>query len=184
MTKNLKGILKTCTSPALSCPLGQDSICQQNGSSALTMVTSHASQPMMVQGTHLTLSQSMPLLSHQMTHQPDCSPAGSMGCLQGLTPSFSKWSNALAGWMTGALQLTSSTTKSMMKSTRKSMQKFTGSSWTPLLLSKIVPYVNSALKHQGALKVLLTLKGWVPSPPVPSGAHTSPMMKTMTNTPT
>jgi hypothetical protein len=82
--------------------------------------------------------------------------------------------------MIGALLQTSSTTESTMKSIRKFMQKSTGSSWMPPLLSKIVPYVNNALKCQGALKVSLTSKGWVPSPPMPSGAHALLMMKMMT----
>jgi hypothetical protein len=63
--------------------------------------------------------------------------------------------------------------------TRKSMQRSTGSSWMPLLLSKIMPCVSKGLRHRGVLKVLLTSKGWVPSPPVPSGAHASQMTKMM-----
>jgi hypothetical protein len=51
----------------------------------------------------------------------------------------------------------------------------------PPLLSKIMPYVNNASKCQGALKVSPTSKGWVPSLPMPSGAHTSPMMKMTMN---
>jgi hypothetical protein len=81
--------------------------------------------------------------------------------------------------MTGVLQLTSSTTTSMTKNTRKSIQKSTSSSWISLLLSKVMPYVNSSLKGLGALKVLLTSRGWVPSPPMPSGAHASLMMRKM-----
>jgi Neuraminidase (sialidase) len=79
--------------------------------------------------------------------------------------------------MTGVSQPISSTTENMMKSTRKSVQKSTGSSWTSPPLSKIVPYVNNGSKHVGALKVSLTSRGWVPSPPVPSGAQASLMMK-------
>jgi hypothetical protein len=87
--------------------------------------------------------------------------------------------------MTGALQQTSSTIVNTMKNIRKLTQKSTDSSWMPLLLSKIVPYVNNISKHQGALKVLLTSKGWVPSLPVPSGTHTSLMIRmiTMNNLP-
>jgi hypothetical protein len=66
----------------------------------------------------------------------------------------------------------------MMNSTL-SMQKSKGSSWMLPLLSKIVPCVNSDSRHQGALKVSLTSKGWVPSPPMPSGAHVLQMMKMM-----
>jgi hypothetical protein len=49
----------------------------------------------------------------------------------------------------------------------------------PVLLSKIVPYVSKDSKHQGVLKVSLTLKGWVPSPPIPSGAYISLTTKMM-----
>jgi hypothetical protein len=42
----------------------------------------------------------------------------------------------------------------------------------------IVPYVNNVLKHHSVLKVSLTLKGWVPSPPMPSGALILPTMMT------
>jgi hypothetical protein len=73
--------------------------------------------------------------------------------------------------MTGESQLTSSAIKSMMMSTTKSTQKSTNSSWMPPPLSKIVPYASNGLRHLGAQKVSLTLKGWVPSPPMPSGAH-------------
>jgi hypothetical protein len=83
--------------------------------------------------------------------------------------------------MTGELLLTSSTTMNMMKNTRKSTQKSIDSSWTPLLLSKIMPCASSDSRHQGVLKVLLTSKGWVPSPPMPSGAHASPMTRKITN---
>jgi hypothetical protein len=69
----------------------------------------------------------------------------------------------------------------MMKNIRKSMQKSTGSSWMPPLLSKIMPCANKGLKCQGMLKVLLTLKGWVPSLPMPSGAYISQMIKTRKN---
>jgi hypothetical protein len=67
----------------------------------------------------------------------------------------------------------------MMMNTTKSTQKSTNSSWMPLPLSKIMPYVNSDSKHPGGLKVLLTSKGWVPSLPVPSGAHALLMTKMM-----
>jgi hypothetical protein len=69
----------------------------------------------------------------------------------------------------------------MMKNIRKSMQKSTGSSWMPPLLSKIMPCASSSSKGQGVLKVLLTSRGWVPSLPMPSGAHISQMMKMMKN---
>jgi hypothetical protein len=180
MTKNLKGILKTCVSPTLNCPLEQDSTFLPNGSSNLTVATSLASQPTTDCKMLPISSPSTPPLSHQMTHQLDQSPSGSAGCLQGLMLSSSSWLNALDKWTIGALLQTSSTTANTMKNIRKSMQKSTGSSWMSLLLSKIVPYVNNALKHQGALKVLLTLKGWAPSLPVPSGAHTSPRTKITT----
>jgi hypothetical protein len=49
----------------------------------------------------------------------------------------------------------------------------------PLLLSKIVPCVSKGLRLPGVLKVSLTLKGWVPSLPMPSGAHASWMTKKM-----
>jgi hypothetical protein len=52
-----------------------------------------------------------------------------------------------------------------------SIQKSTSSSWTLPLLTKVMPYVNNVSKHWGVLKVSLTLKGWVPSPPVLSGPH-------------
>jgi hypothetical protein len=157
----------------------QGSTSQLNGSNNLTQVTSPASQPTMAHETHPTLFPSMLPLSCQMTHQPDQYPTGSVECSQALMPSAINWLNLLTKWMIGALPLTSSGTKSTMKNIRKSMQKSTGSSWTPLLLSKIMPYVNNTSKHPGVLKVLLTSKGWAPSPPMPSGAHTSPMMKMM-----
>jgi hypothetical protein len=182
-TRDLKGILKTPTSPTSSCPLRQDSIYPQNGLSNSTMATSPVSWPMMAHVTHPILSQSMHPLSHQMTHQLDWFPAGSMGCLKALMPSFSKWLSALAEWTTGALPQTSSATENTTRNIRKSIQKSIDSSWMPPLLSKIVPYVNNVLKCWGALKVLLTSKGWVPSLPMPSGAHTSLMMKMTTNDP-
>jgi hypothetical protein len=52
----------------------------------------------------------------------------------------------------------------------------------PALLSKIVSYVNSDLKHRGVLKVSLTLRGWVPSSPVPSGVYISLMTRMMKST--
>jgi hypothetical protein len=61
----------------------------------------------------------------------------------------------------------------------KPTQKSISSSWMPPPLSKIVPYVNSDSKHPGVLKVLFTSKGWVPSLPMPSGAHVSRMKKKM-----
>jgi hypothetical protein len=70
----------------------------------------------------------------------------------------------------------------MTKNSILSMQKSKGSSWIPALLSKIMPYMNSDLNCQGVLKVLLTSKGWVPSPPVPSGAYISLMTKMMKST--
>jgi hypothetical protein len=94
-------------------------------------------------------------------------------------PSFSRWLSVLGEWTTGALQLTSSISESTMKNIRKSMQKSIGSSWISPPLSKIIPYASNSLRHAGALKVLLTLRGWVPSPPMPSGAHASLKMKTM-----
>jgi hypothetical protein len=46
-------------------------------------------------------------------------------------------------------------------------------------------YVNKGSKHLGVLKVSLTSKGWVPSPPMPSGAHSSwAMRRMMTRGPT
>jgi hypothetical protein len=85
----------------------------------------------------------------------------------------------LTKWTIGELQQTSFNTKNMTKNIRKSMQKPTGSSWMPPLLSKIVPYVSNASRRPGALKVSLTLKGWVPSLPIPSGAYALPMKKMM-----
>jgi hypothetical protein len=84
----------------------------------------------------------------------------------------------LAKWMTGELPQISSNTESTKMDIRKSMQESIGSSWTPLLLSKIMPYANNASRHPGVLKVSLTLKGWVLSPPIPSGAYALPTKKT------
>jgi hypothetical protein len=174
-------ILKTHVSPTLSCPLGQASTSQPSGSSDLTMETSPAFQPIMDQGMCLTSSLFTLPLSHQMTHQLDQSPAGSVGCLQALMPSFSRWLSVLSEWMIGELWLTSFTTVNMTKNTRKSTQKFIASSWMPPLLSKIMPYASNALKHPDVLKVSLTSRGWVPSLPMPSGAHASPMKRRTTN---
>jgi hypothetical protein len=177
--RNLKGILKTPGSPTSSCPSGQASISQPNGSNNLTMETSHASQPTTDQETPLTSFLFTCPLSHQMTHHLNPYLIGSEGCLQDLMPNFCKQLNAQGAWMTGESLPTSSATASTMKNTRKSMQKSVDSSWTPPLLSKIVPYASSDLRHQGVLKVSLTLKGWVPSPPMPSGAHGSPTTRMM-----
>jgi hypothetical protein len=100
-----------------------------------------------------------PLSYHQMIHQlnlfHDGSAESSLGCM----PNSYKWLNVHEKWMIGASLLTSSITASMMKNTRKFMQKFTGSSWMPLLLSKIVPCLSKGSRHPGALKVSLTSKG-------------------------
>jgi hypothetical protein len=178
MTKNLKGILKTCVSPTLKYQSVQGSTSQLNGSSNSTLAISSATQPMMAHVTHPTSSQSTLPLSRQMTHQPDQYPTGSAGCSWDPMPNSTNWLNTLTKWMTGELLPTSFDTKNTMKNTRKSTQKSISSSWTPPLLSKIVPYVNNASRHPGALKVSLTSKGWVPSPPVPSEAYILPIKKT------
>jgi hypothetical protein len=59
------------------------------------------------------------------------------------------------------------------------IQKSTNSNKMLQPLSMIMAYVNKDSKCQGAQKVLLTSKGWVPSLPVPSGALTLLMMKKM-----
>jgi hypothetical protein len=146
MTKSQRAILKIHAFLASNCPLGQGSIYPQSGSNASTQATSHASQPITVHTTHPISYQFTHPHSHQMTHQLDQYPGGSVEYSQGHMPNSSKWSNAPAGWMTGALQQTS-TIESMTKNTRKSTQKSIGSSWMPLLLSKIIPYVNNASKH-------------------------------------
>jgi hypothetical protein len=175
----VKGILKTPGSQTSSCPLGQASTSQPNGSSDSTVATSHASPPMMGQKTPLTSSLFMCPLSHQTTHHPDPYLIGSKGCLQDLMPTFCNWLNVQGAWKTGALWPTSSNTENMMMNTTLSMQKYTNSSWISLLLGKIVPCVNNDSRHCGAQKVSLTLKGWVPMPPMPSGAHASPVMRRM-----
>jgi hypothetical protein len=68
------------------------------------------------------------------------------------------------------------TTKKLLQQIQKSIS----SSKTLQPLSMIVAYVNNRLKHRGVLKVLLTLKGWVPSPPMLSGPLVSWTMKKMT----
>jgi hypothetical protein len=184
-TKSLKDISKTCsscTSRSLSVP---DSTCQSNGSNASIQVTSPAIQLMTA---HETLHTSYPSTHPhypQMICQLDlfCNGLGvsSLAC----TPSSYKWLKVHGKWTIGELLPTSSTTENTMKSTRKSTQKSTSSSWTPLLLSKIMPCVSKGLRLPGVLKVSLTSKGWVLSPPMPSGAHTSWMMKkTMRRGPT
>jgi hypothetical protein len=71
MTKNQRVILKIHTFLTSNYPLGQDSICPQNGSSTSTQATSHASQPIMAHVTHLISSQSTCPCSHQMICQLD-----------------------------------------------------------------------------------------------------------------
>jgi hypothetical protein len=145
-------------------------------------VTSPAIWLMMAQETLCTSCPSMHPCYHQMICQLDLFCDGSAGSSPGHMPNSFKWLNVHTKWMTGVSLLTSSTIESMTKNIRKSMQKSTGSSWMPPLLSKIMPCVNSGLEHQGVLKVLLTLKGWVPSPPMPSGAHISWTTKKMKST--
>jgi hypothetical protein len=177
MTKNPKDTSRTCNSHTLKSQSEQDSIYQSNGSNALTLVTSPAIQLMMA---HKTLCTSYPSTHphyHQMICQLDQFHNGSTASSLDRTPNSYKWLKVQGRWTIGESRPISSDTENMMKSTRKSTQKSTSSSWTPPLLSKIVPCASKGLRLPGALKVLLTLKGWVPSPPVPSGAHTSQTMK-------
>jgi hypothetical protein len=81
---------------------------------------------------------------------------------------------------TGELPLSSIILEPTMKKLLLKMQKYTNSSKMSQQLSMIVPYVSNGLRCQGVLKVSLTSKGWVPSPPMPSGALTLPRMKKMT----
>jgi hypothetical protein len=141
------------------------------------MALSPAIQPMMAHETLCTLYPSTHPHYHQMICQLDLFCNGSTEFSLGCMPNSSTWLSVHTKWTIGASWPTSSTTENMMKNIRKSMQKSTGSSWMPLLLSKIMPCASRGSKHQGALKVLLTLKGWVSSPPVPSGAHVSQMTK-------
>jgi hypothetical protein len=179
MSKPLKGILKTCNSQTSSGQLEQASTSQPNGSSDLTVATLHASPPMTGQKIPLTLFLFTPPLSHQMTHHLDPYLIGSKGCLWDLMPTFCNWLNVQGAWRTGALQLTCSDTMNMTMNTTSSTQKYTSSSWTSPPLSKIVPCMSNGSKHHSAQKVSLTLKGWVPMPPVPSGAHASLTMRRM-----
>jgi hypothetical protein len=116
-----------------------------------------------------------------MICQLDLFCGGSIESSLGHMPSSFTWLSVLAKWTTGELQQPSSNIVSTIKNTRKSMQKSTGSSWMPLLLSKIIPCVSKGLRCRGPLKVSLTLKGWVSSLPMPSGAHVSQMTKMMKN---
>jgi hypothetical protein len=177
MIKSQKDMLRTHGSLISRSPLEWGSTCQSNGLKGLTMAISPATWLMMACETLHTLYPSMHPCYHQMICQLDLFCGGSVASSLDHMPSSYKWLRVHGKWMIGESQLTSSDTVSTMKNTRKSTQKFTNSSWMPLLLSKIVPYVSNGLKHLGVLKVLLTSKGWVPSPPVPSGAHASRVMK-------
>jgi hypothetical protein len=119
----------------------------------------------------------MPPLSCQTTHHLDPYLVGSEGCLQDLMPTFCNWLNAQGAWKTGESWPTSSNIVNMMMNTTYSMQKYTGSSWISPPLSKIIPCANNSSKCPGVQKVSLTWKGWVPVPPVPSGVHSSLMMR-------
>jgi hypothetical protein len=81
---------------------------------------------------------------------------------------------------TGEWLLNLITLEPMTKKLLQQMQESANSSKTLQPLSMIVAYVNKDLKHHGVLKVSLTLKGWVPSLPMPSGALTLLTMKKMT----
>jgi hypothetical protein len=179
MTKNQKDTLKTPDSLISRSPSEQDSTCQSSGSNTSTTVTSPAIWLMMAHETLCTSCPSMHPCYPQMIHQLDLFQGGSMASSLGCMPNSYRWLRVHGKWTIGESQPTSSDTENMMKGTRKSIQKSTSSSLMPLLLSKIVPCVNKGSKHPGVLKVSLTLKGWVPSPPVPSGAHSSPTKKTM-----
>jgi hypothetical protein len=83
---------------------------------------------------------------------------------------------------TGELQPSSIALGPMTKKSLQQMQKYTNSSKMSQPLSMIMACVSNGLKCPGALKVSLTSKGWVPSPPMPSGALTLlTMKKTTTN---
>jgi hypothetical protein len=180
MTKSPKDTLKTCGSCTLKSQSGQDSTCQSSGSNTSIPATSLAIWLMMACKTLHTSYPSTHPCYPQMICQLDLFHDGLGASSLVCTPNSYKWLKVHGKWMIGESPLTSSDTESMMKNTRKSIQKSTSSSWTPLLLSKIVPCVSKGLRLPGVLKVLLTSKGWVPSLPIPSGAHTSQTTKKMT----
>jgi hypothetical protein len=177
MIKSPRAILQTPNSLTSKSPSVWGFTYPSNGSNNSTTATSPAIQLMMACKTLHTSYPSTHPHYPQMICQLDLFHSGSMESSPGHTPSSCTWLNVHAKWTTRALLLTSSITTNMMKNIRKSMQKSIGSSWMPPPLSKIMPCVSSSSKHQGALKVSLTLKGWVLSPPVPSGAHVSQMTK-------
>jgi hypothetical protein len=168
---------KTPDSPISKFPLVRDSTYWSSGSSDSMMAILPATQLMMACKTLYTSCPSMHPHYPQMICQLDLFCDGSAGSLPDCTLNSYKWLNMCGRWMIGESQPTSSNTVNTTKNTRKSTQKFISSSWMPLLLSKIMPCASKGFRLPGVLKVLLTLKGWVPSPPMPSGAHASWMMK-------
>jgi hypothetical protein len=176
MIKSQRATLKTPNSLTSRSPSEWGSIYPSNGSNNLTTVTSPATWLMMACEALHTLYPFTHPHYPQMIHQLDLFHSGSAESSPGHMPSSCKWLNAHINWMIGASPLTPSITTNMTKNIRKSMQKSTGSSWMPLLLSKIMPCASSGSKHPGVLKVSLTSRGWVPSLPVPSGVH-APLMK-------
>jgi hypothetical protein len=82
---------------------------------------------------------------------------------------------------TGGLPLNSIVLEPMTKKLLLQIQKSANSSKMSQPLSMIMAYVNKDSKHHDVQKVLLTSKGWVPSPPMPSGALALPTTKITTN---
>jgi hypothetical protein len=172
-TRNPKDTSRTHGSHTSKSQSGLDSTYQSNGSNISTLATSPAIWLMTARETLCTSYPSMHPCYPQMICQLDLFHDGSGVSSPAHTPNSCKWLKVHRKWTIGELLPTSFNTKNTTKSTRKSIQKSTSSSWMPPLLSKIVPCVSKGLRLPGVLKVLLTSKGSVPSPPVPSGAHAS-----------
>jgi hypothetical protein len=175
-----KGYVTNTRFPHLKVPIRAGFYLPVKWSSILTLAISPATWLMMAHEILCTSCPSTHPHYPQVICQLDHFHTGSGASLLACTPNSCKWLNVWERWMIGELPPTSFATENMMKSIRKLTRKSTNSSWMPPLLSKIMPCASKGLRLPGALKVSLTLKGWVPELPIPSGVHTSWMTKRTT----